>query len=282
MHRRAGLGSLAAAGLLPNREHQPLVGRSATRYASQHLAGVGGPRRPDTGSRTRDRRRGRRTARWPGTPRPTRRRSRVGQPPVVGLASKLEYPTRHHHGDPVSGELTHERVQPFPGGSPATDTPPPGAAPRSPAPAAGSASSASRSSAASCVAPGRTPSSRSAAASQFVNDSQIPKSVAICLRVTLGSRRRATATTSSRNSCGKGLGTSTSFQRPLSATQLRCHLSVQQTRLSSLRGGGRLTGPDVSRGSPTPRLAGSPPVTLGQARMTADASVPEDSWADAG
>ena len=36
------------------------------------------------------------------------------QPPVVGGASKLEYPTRHRHGDPIGGELAHERVhQPF-------------------------------------------------------------------------------------------------------------------------------------------------------------------------
>ena len=35
-------------------------------------------------------------------------------PPVVGGASQFEYPTRHHHGDPVSSELGHERVhQPF-------------------------------------------------------------------------------------------------------------------------------------------------------------------------
>src|SRR5699024_6207787 len=40
---------------------------------------------------------------------------RVLQPPVVGLASNLKYPARHRDGNPVSGELAHERVPPFPG-----------------------------------------------------------------------------------------------------------------------------------------------------------------------
>jgi hypothetical protein len=40
---------------------------------------------------------------------------RVFEPPVVGLAGELEYPARHRHGDPVGGELFHERVEPFPG-----------------------------------------------------------------------------------------------------------------------------------------------------------------------
>jgi hypothetical protein len=35
---------------------------------------------------------------------------RCGQPPVIGLASELEHPVRHHHGHPVGGELLHERV----------------------------------------------------------------------------------------------------------------------------------------------------------------------------
>ena len=40
---------------------------------------------------------------------------RVRQPPVVGLAGELEHPARHRDGDPVGGELFHERVEPFPG-----------------------------------------------------------------------------------------------------------------------------------------------------------------------
>lgn len=40
---------------------------------------------------------------------------RVRQPPVVRLTSKLQYPTRHRHGDPRCGELSHERVKSFPG-----------------------------------------------------------------------------------------------------------------------------------------------------------------------
>jgi Protein of unknown function (DUF2699). len=40
---------------------------------------------------------------------------RTVEPPVVRLASELQYPTRHHDGDPVGGELCHERVEPFPG-----------------------------------------------------------------------------------------------------------------------------------------------------------------------
>lgn len=39
----------------------------------------------------------------------------IAQPPIVGLTSKLEYPTRHRDGNPVDGELAYERVEPFPG-----------------------------------------------------------------------------------------------------------------------------------------------------------------------
>ena len=35
--------------------------------------------------------------------------------PVVGLSCEREDPTRHRDGDTVGGELTHERVEPFPG-----------------------------------------------------------------------------------------------------------------------------------------------------------------------
>lgn len=38
-----------------------------------------------------------------------------GQPPIVGLASKLQNPTRHRHGNPRNGELLRDRVEPFPG-----------------------------------------------------------------------------------------------------------------------------------------------------------------------
>ena len=40
---------------------------------------------------------------------------RIGQPAIVGLASELQYPARHRHGNPVNGQLCHERVEPFPG-----------------------------------------------------------------------------------------------------------------------------------------------------------------------
>ena len=40
---------------------------------------------------------------------------RVSQPPVVGLASDLEYPARHRDGNAVLGQLTNERVHHFPG-----------------------------------------------------------------------------------------------------------------------------------------------------------------------
>ena len=40
---------------------------------------------------------------------------RIGQPAVVGLASELEHPARHRHGNSLGGELFHERVKPFPG-----------------------------------------------------------------------------------------------------------------------------------------------------------------------
>jgi hypothetical protein len=32
------------------------------------------------------------------------------EPPVVGLAGETEYPTHHHDGDPVIGQVAHERV----------------------------------------------------------------------------------------------------------------------------------------------------------------------------
>lgn len=64
--------------------------------------------------------------------------------------------------------------------------------------------------------PGRTPSSMSACQIYFDNViGVIPKSVAICSRVTPAPRSRATRTTSSRNSLGKGFGTTTSFQPTL-------------------------------------------------------------------
>ena len=46
---------------------------------------------------------------------PFRTRNGRVQPPVAGLASERQYPTRHRDVDPVSGELCHERVEPFPG-----------------------------------------------------------------------------------------------------------------------------------------------------------------------
>lgn len=43
----------------------------------------------------------------------------LGQPGVVVLAVELEHPARHRHRHPdpgtCGGELTHERVEPFPG-----------------------------------------------------------------------------------------------------------------------------------------------------------------------
>ena len=39
----------------------------------------------------------------------------VGQPPVVRLARELQNPTRHRDRDPVSSELRHEQLEPFPG-----------------------------------------------------------------------------------------------------------------------------------------------------------------------
>ena len=39
----------------------------------------------------------------------------VFPPAVVGLAGELQDPQGHCDGDPVGGELAHERVEPFPG-----------------------------------------------------------------------------------------------------------------------------------------------------------------------
>lgn len=40
---------------------------------------------------------------------------RVLEPPVVGLTGELEDPALHRDGDPVRGDLLHERVEHFPG-----------------------------------------------------------------------------------------------------------------------------------------------------------------------
>lgn len=127
-------------------------------------------------------------------------RDRVRKPAVVGLTGELEDPARHHHGNPVSGELFHERVTHFPGRCACAKY---AAARRS---TSFSCSNSrfrfrnSRNSAESVeVTPGRLPSSTSAARSQFCRQlSLIPKSVATCLTVTPASRARATRTTSSR------------------------------------------------------------------------------------
>jgi hypothetical protein len=108
----------------------------------------------------------------------------VGEPPVVRLASDPRYPTRHGHGDPLCGQLAHERVEPFPGRF-ACDR---YAAARRRTSFSCSSNRmrlrASRSSAFSlAVEPGVMPSSTSAALIQLVrHDSLIPKSGAICRR----------------------------------------------------------------------------------------------------
>ena len=43
------------------------------------------------------------------------RSNRLTQPPVIRGTSKLQYPTRHRDGNPITGELAYERVIPFPG-----------------------------------------------------------------------------------------------------------------------------------------------------------------------
>lgn len=42
-------------------------------------------------------------------------RQRVGQPPVVGLASNLQHPARHRDGNAVLSEIAYERVFHFDG-----------------------------------------------------------------------------------------------------------------------------------------------------------------------
>jgi hypothetical protein len=37
------------------------------------------------------------------------------EPAVVGLASDLQHPARHRHGDSIGGQLADERVHHFPG-----------------------------------------------------------------------------------------------------------------------------------------------------------------------
>src|SRR5690625_585192 len=58
----------------------------------------------------------------------------------------------------------------------------------------------------------------------------MPKSLAICTKVTSGSRSNATRMTSWRNSSGYLLGITTSFQASSKTSQIRCHLNVQQSQ----------------------------------------------------
>lgn len=101
---------------LPNTLHQRLLEqiRKAVRSAIDSPAAFARRRVADT--RTRDRHDGRGTTSW----RPIcldgfGAGDRGGEPPLAGLASELEDPTRHRDGDPVVGELFHEWVDPFPG-----------------------------------------------------------------------------------------------------------------------------------------------------------------------
>src|SRR6476661_4083863 len=127
-----------------------------------------------------------------------------GQPTVVGLAGELEDPARHRDGDPVVGELLHERVNPFPG---RFDCDRYAAARRRTSFSCSSSRFRRRSSRSSAdspvVLPGAAPSSMSACRSHFHSViGCTPKSAAICSIVTPPSRLRATRTTSSRNSFG--------------------------------------------------------------------------------
>ena len=131
----------------------------------------------------------------------------VGQPSVMRLASKLQYPTRDRDGYPVRGQLAHKRVEPFPGKS-ACDK---DAAQRSTSFSCSKTRlrlrRSRRSADSAAVAPGRNPASISAFRSQFREHvCQIPTSCAISLIATPTLRRWTTATTSSRNSFGKAFG----------------------------------------------------------------------------
>src|SRR5690625_3031477 len=59
----------------------------------------------------------------------------------------------------------------------------------------------------------------------------MPKSLAIWVSVTSGSRFSATLTTSSRNSWGNGVGIVIILPDQRSASQIECHLTVQQARV---------------------------------------------------
>ncbi len=125
---------------------------------------------------------------------------RTRQPPGVGLASKLEHPTRHRDKNPVCGQLAHERVESLTGRF-----------------ACDRLAAARRRTSFSCISsrlrlgssadsddmPGLRLASTSAWRSQCCKQIlEIPKSSAISLIITPGSRRWATGTTSSRNSLG--------------------------------------------------------------------------------
>src|SRR5215831_601617 len=127
-------------------------------------------------------------------------------PRVERLLAKAQHPAGHRDGDPVSGKVEDQREPHFGLISRAKN-----AAARRKTSFSCSSSllrrRSSRSSADSAaVTPGRVPSSISASFSQRCRqDSEIPKSFAIC--ETGACPLRATATTSRRNSIGNGLGT---------------------------------------------------------------------------
>ena len=156
------------------------------------------------------------------------------QPPVIGLAGELEYPARHRDGDAVCGELTHERVEPFPGRF-ACDRY--AAARRNTSFSCSSRRLRLRSSRNSSdslpTRAGLAPSSIGGAAQPLVQRHRMNTEISSDLL-----ERHTRLTSHARHArhlrgipADKALAWCTSFPgNPSGASQIKCHLSVQQTR----------------------------------------------------
>ena len=154
---------------------------------------------------------------------------RIGQPPVVGLARKLQDPTQNRDEDPARGSLTSRQS----GAS--TGSPSPVAGLRSPAPAGACAC-------ACACASHAAPPTQTTARRACVQPSPQPGSARSRGR-TWRSRNHRRSPGSSPQAHGAGpsprhrrgalsdrpSARPTFFQRHPTAPQIRCHLPVQQT-----------------------------------------------------
>ncbi len=122
--------------------HQPLSDAIVHAVRSAIGSPASRPRRREAGTRTRDHPDAHRTTHSPDMPTPPRCVRR--EPPTTGNTAdeQAATPARHRDGNPVRGQLAHERVEPFPGRFACDRYAAAVGAPRLPAPGAGYAAAA--------------------------------------------------------------------------------------------------------------------------------------------